>query len=38
MPKLGLAGRELISQGVGRKIPFLFDFFFLLFSLETEPH
>lgn len=28
MPKLGLAGRELESHGLGRKISFLFDYFF----------
>lgn len=30
MPKLGLAGWELVSQGVGGKIPFLFDVLFLV--------
>lgn len=37
MPKLGLAGRELESHSLGRKIPFLFDFFLFLF-LWRQPH
>lgn len=34
--KIRTCRKGLVSQGVGRKIPCLFDFFFS--PLETEPH